>query len=131
MVKQYETVFILTPVLSEDQVKETVKKFRDYLLSKGAEIVNEENWGLRKLAYKIKKKSTGFYILFEYRIDTQKLKEFETQLKRDERVLRFLTVYLDKYAIEFNEKRRKKLAEQPVEQAGPQNFMFDQAINNQ
>lgn len=126
MLKQYETVFILTPVLSEDQVKETVKKFREYLLGKGAEMVNEENWGLRKLAYKINKKSTGFYVLFEYKIDSQRIKDFETQLKRDERVLRMLTVGLDKFAIEFNQKRRQKLAEVPQ---GPISFVIED-INN-
>lgn len=126
MLKQYETVFILTPVLSEDQVKETVKKFREYLLGKGAEIVNEENWGLRKLAYKIRKKSTGFYVLFEYKIDSQRIKDFETQLKRDERVLRLLTVSLDKFAVEFNQKRRQKMSEIPQ---GPTNFIIED-INN-
>ncbi|MCF8352274.1 MAG: 30S ribosomal protein S6, partial [Bacteroidales bacterium] len=95
---QYETVFILTPVLSEEQMKEAVKKYRDYLTDKKAEIVHEENWGMRKLAYPIQKKSTGFYHLFEYRTDGEIIKPMETELKRDERMLRFLTVKLDKHA---------------------------------
>ena len=57
---QYETVFILTPVLSDEQMKEAVEKFKGVLVSTGAEIINEENWGLKKLAYPIEKKSTGF-----------------------------------------------------------------------
>ncbi len=108
MFNQYETVFILTPVLSDDQVKEAVKKFKDLLVSNGAEIVNEENWGLKKLAYKVNKKSTGFYQLFEYKIDPEVIQNFEIQLRRDERVMRFLTVKLDKHAIKFNEGRREK-----------------------
>ncbi len=105
----YETVFILTPVLSEDQVKEAVQKFRDFLKNNGAEIVHEENWGLRKLAYKINKKSTGFYQLFEFKAEPSLIQNFEIQLRRDERIMRFLTVKLDKYGIIFNENRRKKM----------------------
>ncbi len=119
MVNQYETVFILTPVLSETQVKEAVKKFKDFLTENGAEIVHEENWGLRKLAYKINKKSTGFYQLFEFRAEPSLIAPFELQLRRDERVMRFLTVKLDKYAIEFNQRRREKMKEQP-QPVGPQ-----------
>ena len=105
---QYETVFILTPVLSEDQMKETVKKYEDQLTSNGAEIVHEENWGMRKLAYPIQKKSTGFYQLIEYKAEGNVIADVETELKRDERVLRFLTVKLDKHAVAYNEKKRKK-----------------------
>jgi small subunit ribosomal protein S6 len=108
MVNQYETVFILTPVLSEDQVKEAVKDYEKLLTKNGGEMVNRENWGMRKLAYPIQKKSTGFYNLFEYRIEGQFIEKLEIQMKRDERVLRFLTVKLDKHAIAYSEKRRKK-----------------------
>ena len=105
---QYETVFILTPVLSEDQMKEAVKKYEDYLAKAGAEIVHEEHWGMRKLAYPIQKKSTGFYQLIEYKAEGNVIADVETELKRDERVLRFLTVKLDKHAVAYNEKKRKK-----------------------
>ena len=106
---QYETVFILTPVLSDDQVKEAVKKYEDYLKDHGAEIVNHEHWGMRKLAYPIQKKSTGFYTLFEFKADGSIIQDMEVRFKRDERVLRFLTVKLDKHAIAYNERRRKKI----------------------
>ena len=105
---QYETVFILTPVLSDEQMKEAVKKYEDQLTSHGAEIVHEENWGMRKLAYPIQKKSTGFYQLIEYKAEGTVIADVETELKRDERILRFLTVKLDKHAIAYNEKKRKK-----------------------
>ena len=108
---QYETVFILTPVLSDDQMKEAVKKYEDYLANNGAEIVHEESWGMRKLAYPIQKKSTGFYQLIEYKAEGEIIADVETEFRRDERVLRFLTVKLDKHAIAYNEKRRKKAAE--------------------
>jgi small subunit ribosomal protein S6 len=107
---QYETVFIMTPVLSDEQMKEAVDKFRTHLKSKKADIVLDQSWGLRKLAYPIQKKSTGFYHLFEYKIDGEELQEFELAYKRDERILRFLTVKLDKHAIAYSEKKRKKAA---------------------
>ena len=105
---QYETVFILTPVLSDVQMKEAVEKFKKVLTDANAEILNEENWGSRKLAYPIDKKSTGFYQLIEFAGDAELINTLETQFRRDERVIRFLTVKLDKYAAEYAEKRRKK-----------------------
>ncbi len=114
----YETVFILTPV-SDDQMKEAVEKFKDVLGQNGAEIVNEETWGLRKLAYPIQKKSTGFYCLLEFKGEPTIVKKLEVAFRRDERVIRFLTFRLDKYAQEYAEKRRnlraKKASEQPAE----------------
>jgi small subunit ribosomal protein S6 len=112
----YETVFILTPVLSDAQIKEAVDKFKDYLTANGAEIVNEEAWGLRKLAYPIQKKSTGFYCLFEFKGEPTIVKKLETAYRRDERVLRFLTFRLDKYAVEYAEKRRKVRANKANEE---------------
>ena len=119
----YETVFILTPVLSDDQMKEAVEKFKDVLLQNGAEIVNEEQWGLKKLAYPIQKKSTGFYCLLEFKGEPTIVKKLDIAFRRDERVIRFLTFRLDKYAQEYAEKRRnlrasknnEKPAEAPVE----------------
>ena len=106
---QYETVFILTPVLSDEQMKETAAKFKKVLTEQGAEIVNEEAWGLKKMAYAIQKKSTGFYCLVEFKAEPQVIKTLETAFRRDEKVIRFQTVKLDKYAVEYAEKRRAKL----------------------
>ncbi len=106
MLNHYETVFIMTPVLSDEQMKETVKKFESYLLDKGAEIIHQENWGLRRLEYPIAKKTSGFYHLFEFKAETDIIKDFELQYRRDEKVMRYLTVALDKHAIAYNEKRR-------------------------
>ncbi len=116
----YETVFILTPVLSDDQMKEAVQKFQKVLTDNGAELVNTEEWGLRKLAYPIQKKSTGFYTLIEFNADPQVISKLETAYRRDERVIRFLTFRLDKYAAEYAAKRRslkgaKAANNQPVE----------------
>lgn len=111
MVKQYETVFIATPVLSDAQVKETVDKYRDLITQAGGEIVYEESWGLKKLAYPIQKKTTGFYQLIEFKAEGEFIDRLETQFRRDERIIRFLTVLMDKYAIEYAEKRRSKMNE--------------------
>ena len=107
----YETVFILTPVLSDPQMKEAVEKFKDFLAAEGSEIVNIENWGLRKLAYPIQKKSTGFYTLIEFQADPTIVAKLETQFRRDEKVLRFLTFRQDKDFAAYAAKRRNKTKE--------------------
>ena len=115
----YETVFILTPVLSDDQMKEAVEKFKDVLVQNGAEIVNEEEWGLRKLAYPIQKKTTGFYCLLEFKGEPTIVKKLDVAFRRDERVIRFLTFRLDKYAQEYAEKRRNLRANKNNEKPAP------------
>ena len=106
---QYETVFILTTVLSDEQMKETVAKFTKLLTDNGAEILNEEAWGLKKMAYAIEKKSTGFYCLVEFKAEPSVVNTLEVGYRRDEKVIRFMTVKLDKYAAQYAEKRRNKL----------------------
>jgi small subunit ribosomal protein S6 len=105
--KNYETVFILNPVLSEEQAKDTVEKFVKVLKKGNATILNQESWGLKKLAYPINKKSTGFYNLLEFAADTTLINTLETEYRRDESVMRFLTTALDKHAVVYNERRRK------------------------
>jgi small subunit ribosomal protein S6 len=109
LMNHYEAVFILNPVLSEQQVKETVSKFEDYLTSKGAQMVSKEDWGLKKLAYEIQHKKSGFYHLFEFKAPGEIVSGFETEFKRDERIMRFLTVKLDTHAVAWAEKRREKM----------------------
>src|SRR5690606_20445581 len=104
----YETVFILNPVLSEDQIKETVKKYEDFLVSNGAEMVSKENWGLKKLAYPIQHKKSGFYHLFEFKAPGEVINPLEVEFRREERMMRYLTVRLDKHAIAWAEKRRNR-----------------------
>ena len=106
----YETVFIMNPVLSDDQVKETVKKFVGYIKNNKGEITYEESWGLKKLKYAIQKKKTGFYYLIEFQADGKILNDFEVEFKRDERIIRWQTIRLDKFALEYAERRRTKLS---------------------
>ncbi len=105
----YETVFILNPVLSDTQIEETVKKFEDFLIKNGAKMVSKENWGLKKLAYPIQHKKSGFYHLFEFASPGEVVAPYELEFRRDERVMRFLTVKLDKHAVSWAERRRTKL----------------------
>ena len=104
----YETVFILNPVLSADQIKETVKKYEAFLTSKGAKMIAKEDWGLKKLAYPIQNKKSGFYHLLEYTVDGEVINPLEVEFRRDERFMRYLTVKLDKHAISWAERRRKR-----------------------
>jgi small subunit ribosomal protein S6 len=123
MEKRYETVFILTPVLSDDQAKEAAKKTKKMIADMGAKIINDEHWGLRKLAYPIQKKSTGFYHLVEFSSDSQDIvSNLELSYRRDERIIRFLTVALDRHASAYADKRKGRLAEaktKPKEHAAP------------
>ncbi len=105
---RYETVFIITPVLSDEQTKDVIKKFKDLLTDKGANITHQENWGMRKLAYPIQKKSTGFYYLMEFEADASVILPYETEFRRDERVIRFLTTRMDKFHVEYAESRRDR-----------------------
>ena len=104
----YETVFILNPVLSDTQIKETVEKYEDFLVSRGAKMIAKEDWGLKKLAYPIQNKKSGFYHLFEYTVDGEVIAPLEVEFRRDERFMRYLTVKLDKHAIAWAEKRRTR-----------------------
>jgi ribosomal protein S6 len=116
MLNQYETVFIATPVLSDGQLKELVTKFRGVITENGGEIVHEEDWGLRKLAYPIQKKSTGFYQMIEFKAPGQLIDTLEVQYRRDERIIRFLTFRMDKYSVEYSEKKRANKQEKKLEE---------------
>ena len=128
---QYETVFILTPVLSDAQMKEAVEKFKAILTQEGAEIINEENWGLKKLAYPIQKKSTGFYQLIEFKAEPTVIEKLEINYRRDERVIRFLTFKMDKYAAEYAAKRRNVKSTKKINHgtATIRNQIFNSAIS--
>jgi len=121
MVQKYETVFIATPVLSEAQMKEAVAKYTQLIRDNGGEVVYEEDWGLKQLAYPIQHKTSGFYYLIEFKADPQFVGTLETQYHRDERIIRYLTVALDKNAAAYAEKRRaNKAAKAVAAEAAPQ-----------
>ncbi|MEY4876002.1 MAG: hypothetical protein RL708_1151 [Bacteroidota bacterium] len=110
MLKQYETVVILSPLLSEDELKSTITGYTKWLKKKKAELVHQENWGLKQLAYPIENKHSGYFLVLEYKADNSIVSELEVEFVRDnDRVLRFLTVLLDKYALQYNDNKRAGL----------------------
>lgn len=112
----YETVFIVTPVSVRCSGSRRLHdKFQGVITENGGQIVNKESWGLRKLAYPIQKKTTGFYFLVEFTGEGTLLNTLETQYRRDERIIRFLTFKQDKFAVEYSEKRRAKLSNKSEE----------------
>ncbi|MBA99667.1 MAG: 30S ribosomal protein S6 [Saprospirales bacterium] len=106
--KNYETTFIITPVLSEKEVQETVNTYKKFIESNGGKIISEEAWGLKQLAYAIEKKTTGVYHHFEFQSNGDLIDTLELAFRRDENILRFLTIALDRYGVEYNEKKRNK-----------------------
>ena len=110
MIKQYETVFIATPVLSETQMKEAVAKYVQLIADNGGEVVYQEDWGLKQLAYPIQHKTSGFYYLIEFKANPEFIATLETQYHRDERIIRYITVALDKDAVAYAEHRRQNRA---------------------
>ena len=111
MLKSYETVFIATPVLSEPQMKETVSKYVSLIEENKGEVVYEEDWGLKKLAYPIQKKTSGFYHLIEFKAESTLIQKLEIQYRRDERIIRFLTFAMDKHSVAYAEKKRANSSE--------------------
>jgi small subunit ribosomal protein S6 len=105
----YESVFIMHPVLSEDQVRETVEKFKGFIEAKGGKVLQEENWGLKKLAYPIQSKRSGFYHLIEFQVPGEVVAPLEVEMKRDERIMRFMNVAMDKHHVDYAKVRRAKL----------------------
>lgn len=107
--QQYETVFILTPVLSEEDTKKAINAYVEVLKGQGAEIIHQEHWGLKNLRYQIKKKNTGIYHVVEYKGTGKAVDTLEIAFRRDENVLRYLTIALDKYAVKYNDDKRAGL----------------------
>ena len=104
----YETVFILNPVLSDTQTEEAAKKYESLIVSHKGKIVHKENWGLKKLAYPIQNKNSGFYHLFQYEVEGHAVDALEVEFRRDEKVMRYLTVKLDVHAHAWAEKRKNR-----------------------
>src|ERR1700744_898063 len=108
--QSYELMVIFTPVLAEEDYKAAQKKFADFIKENGGDIVHQEVWGLRSLSYPIEKNTTGLYWLLEYKAPTDVNAKLEIQMNRDENIMRHMITRLDKYAAEYNARRRNKMA---------------------
>jgi small subunit ribosomal protein S6 len=102
----YELMVIFTPVLSEEEFKSEQKKYAQLVTAAGGSVIAENAWGLKSLAYPIQKKTTGLYWVLEYTAPSDFNEKLKIQLLRDESVLRHLCTKLDKYAVEYNAKKR-------------------------
>ncbi|HVX25193.1 MAG TPA: 30S ribosomal protein S6 [Parafilimonas sp.] len=102
----YELMVIFTPVLSDEEFKNVQKRYTDFIAENGGKAVHSNPWGLKSLAYPIQKKTTGIYWVLEYEAPSTFNEKLKIQLLRDEQVLRHLVTALDKYAVEYNTKKR-------------------------
>ncbi len=108
--RQYEVTFVVDPLLSESEIQATCDNYVDHLKNNKCEVVHIDKMGLKQLAYPIKKRTSGVYFCIEFKTETgEVISPIELALKRDERVMRFLTVFLDKYGIKYNEDKRNGL----------------------
>ncbi len=112
--KNYEMMVIFTPVLSDDEFKAAQKRYTDFIAASGGEVVHSNPWGLKSLAYPIQKKTTGIYWVVEYRAAADFNCKLNVMLHRDEQVLRSLYLALDKYAVEYNAKKRSGVIGEPA-----------------
>jgi small subunit ribosomal protein S6 len=107
---QYEVTFIVDPVLSDNEISSTAKMYRESLQDEGAKIVHVDEMGLRQMAYPIKKRNSGVYYCIEFQTESRSvIDKLELALRRDEHIIRHLTVKLDKYGVKYNEDKRKGL----------------------
>ena len=114
----YELMVIFTPVLSEEGYKTAQKKYTDLVLENTGEVLHSNPWGLKSLAYPIAKKTTGLYWVMEYRAPSDFNEKLKIQLLRDDAVMRHMFTALDKYAVEYNAKRRSGVSSVPEKTEG-------------
>ncbi len=103
----YELMVIFTPVLSEEDFKAAQKKYTDFITENGGSITHSNPWGLKSLAYPIQKKTTGIYWVLEYSAPSSFNEKLQIQILRDEQIMRHMATKLDKYAVEYNSRKRK------------------------
>jgi small subunit ribosomal protein S6 len=108
--RNYEVTFIVDPVLSGEEIKATAQTYDDLLKNAGCEIVYVDEMGLRQLAYPINRRTSGVYYCIEFKAqEGAVIDQLELALRRDERIIRFLSIGLDKYGVKYNEDKRNGL----------------------
>lgn len=108
---KYETLLILNPVLSEEQMKYCVSEYIDFFFKKTAKLLFQEHWGLKKLAYSIQNKINGYYHVFYYKVNSKFLSKLELKIRRDERIIRFFSVKIDKDASLYIKRNKSNLVQ--------------------
>ncbi len=117
---QYEVTFIVDPVLSDPEIKATSNNYVDHLKNEGCAIVHVDELGLKQLAYSIKRRNSGFYYCIEFQTEAREIiAKLELALRRDERIMRFLTVKLDKFGVKYNDDKRNGLIKKKEKKQDP------------
>ncbi len=117
IMNDYEIMVIYTPILNEDGFKKEVADLESFIKSEGGEVVFSNPWGLKQLSYPIQKKTTGIYLVLEFKQDPAAIEKMKIMLNRDENIMRYMITVLDKHAVEYNAKKRNKAAEAPAAEA--------------
>jgi len=115
--KHYESVVIINAALEDPQIEETISSVQANIKTSGGEITESENWGRKRLAYSIDNAKSGYYIITRFSAPTSAIKEFERTLKLDENVIRYLTIVLDKKALEYLENRQSTAEEESISES--------------
>ena len=105
--RHYELTFIVDPVLSNEEIQSIRQTYEDQVKKQGCKIVHVDDLGLKQLAYPLNKRNSGIYYTIEFETETgEAIAPIELALRRDERIMRYLTVALDKFGVKYNEDKR-------------------------
>ncbi len=108
--RHYELTFIVDPVLSSEDIQSIRKTYEDLIKKQGCTIVHVDEMGLKQLAYPINKRNSGVYYTIEFAAENGAgIAPVELALRRDERIMRYLTISLDKFGVKYNEDKRSGL----------------------
>lgn len=127
--RRYETIFIASPVLTDEQADELVRNFEGIIAEQGGELLKTDKWGRKKLAYEIQKFSEGYYTLFEMNAGSNLIAELERRFRNNDSVIKFLSVRMDKQAKAADrqkvryEREAKRKAQAGIKDRSPEEVM--------
>ncbi len=108
--RHYELTFIIDPVLSHEEIQTVRQTYEDQVKKLGCKIVHVDDIGLKQLAYPLNKRNSGIYVTIEFEAENgEAIAPIELSLRRDERIMRFLSIALDKFGVKYNEDKRNGL----------------------
>ncbi len=105
--KSYETVVIINAALEDEQVEATISRLQEVITTHGGEVLDIDKWGRKRLAYPIQKAKSGYYVIYRFNAPTNLISILERSLRLDENVIRYLTIALDKFALEAIKKQKE------------------------
>ena len=105
--RTYESVIIINAALEDDQVEATISRMQETITTHGGELIEVDKWGRKRLAYPIKKAKSGYYVVFRFSATTDLVATLERNYRLDENIIRYLTIQLDKFALEAIAKQKE------------------------